>query len=150
MASTDLITQAQVRELFDYRDDGHLIHRKQPKIGKTAGTESRGYRLVRLSNNVLYRVHRLVFLWHHGYLPKEIDHIDGDGLNNRIENLRSVTRSQNNWNRRGILGASFQKGKWRATIFVNNRQQHLGTFNTKDEAHAAYLMAKQRLHTWES
>lgn len=149
MASTDHITQAQVRELFDYRDDGQLIHRNGSKVGKIAGTESRGYRLVRLGN-VLYRVHRLVFLWHHGHMPKEIDHVNGNGLDNRIENLRSVTRSQNNWNRRGILGASRHGHKWRAHINVNNRQQHLGVFDTREAAHAAYVAAKKRLHTWES
>jgi HNH endonuclease len=149
-----MLTQETVRELFDYRADGRLIWKvgggrwgKSHPPGSVAGTESRGYILIRY-NDILYRAHRLIWVWHYGPLSQELDHINGNGLDNRIENLRAVTRSQNNWNREGIRGTSFIKAtrKWRASIYVGDRQKHLGTFATEQLAHAAYLEAKAKLH----
>jgi len=81
--------------------DGKLFWKKT-KQGHRAGKEigcvsHRGYRHVIYKGKTMF-VHRLIFLFHHGYLPPVLDHIDGDQLNNKIENLREVTRSQNNMN----------------------------------------------------
>jgi hypothetical protein len=82
-----------------------------------------------------------------GKWPKEIDHIDGDPLNNKWSNLREATRSQNNANKVGIAGglkgASFHKasGLWRADI-----KKGLGYFHTAQEAHEAYVVAAKKLH----
>ena len=83
-----------------------------------------------------------------------VDHIDGNRANNAIANLRDVTRSVNHQNLRrarsdsahGFLGVSPFFGKWKARITVNRVFQHLGVFDTPEEAHAAYLEAKRRLH----
>lgn len=104
-----------------------------------------------------YPTHRLVWLYHHGVMPSgHIDHINGDPDDNRIENLRDVSVMVNRQNikraykskRRGLLGAHFNKasGKWAAAICVNYKQIHLGFFATAEDAHAAYLAAKRRLH----
>jgi hypothetical protein len=87
-----------------------------------------------------------------------IDHINGDRLDNRIENLRTATYSQNSANAKrhsrntsGLKGASkrFKNGKWtgrwQASITYQRKQINLGYFDTKEEAHAAYLEAARRL-----
>jgi hypothetical protein len=86
-----------------------------------------------------------------GKFPEqEIDHIDGDGTNNRWENLREATRAQNNancrgYNKCGIKGV-YQRGpSWIAQISPNGgRSIHLGCFRTPEEAHAAYLAAAHK------
>jgi len=78
--------------------------------------------------------------------PKKLftDHIDRNKLNNTRSNLRSVTHSQNCRNRKtenksGYRGVDFKQNKWRAVITINNKHKHIGYFNTKEEAHRAYL-----------
>jgi hypothetical protein len=85
----------------------------------------------------------------------EVDHIDGDGLNNTRDNLRVATKAQNQHNRRinrdntsGLKGVSWCKhaGKCQARITINGKLKHLGYFNTKEEAHAAYCEASAKFH----
>lgn len=141
-----MITQQELKELFDYRDGclywrvTRIWHRP---AGSKAGTKnSNGYMDVGL-NGKLYKLHRLVFLWHHGWLPKYLDHINGDKLDNRIENLRPVNGRQNNANRgvhgnnkTGYRGVCFHKltGKWQATLCG----RYLGLFDTAQEASEEY------------
>lgn len=84
-----------------------------------------------------------------------VDHINGDGLDNRKCNLRVATRSQNNMNtQRNVRGTSGRKGvtwnrackKWQAQIKVNGKNIYLGLYHTKDEAHMAYAKASDELH----
>lgn len=86
---------------------------------------------------------------------KFVDHIDGDGLNNRRSNLREATGAQNSRNSRlrrnnvsGFKGVSWIKrpGKWSAQIMVDGKQSHLGFFSDPKEAHAAYVRASEALH----
>lgn len=103
-----------------------------------------------------FRVHRLIWLMHYNTLPQMIDHIDGDKLNNRIENLRECTYSENNQNqfkatkrnKSGFLGVVSDKVGYRARIRVNNVQRDLGTFRTPEEAHQRYLQEKRLIHPY--
>lgn len=79
------------------------------------------------------------------------DHLDGDGLNNTRDNLREVTQSQNMMNRRknklissGYKGVYINGKKWRAALFINKKQKHIGTFDTPEQAHAAYCVAAKK------
>lgn len=81
-----------------------------------------------------------------GEQPDDIDHIDGDGLNNKWSNLRSVSHNLNGKNQKmhttntsGVSGVYYRKdsGRWRAKIMVDNKQINLGTFKNKDDAIAA-------------
>ena len=76
-----------------------------------------------------------------------IDHINHDTTDNSIENLRVVTCQQNqfNTNARGYSWVK-QTNKWRSYINVNGKRNHLGYFDKEEDAHAAYLEAKARLH----
>lgn len=82
-----------------------------------------------------------------------VDHINGDGLDNRRENLRLATPSQNmqnvgkrSHNTSGYKGVSSCGSRWRATIRVNGKQKHLGVFATPELAHAAYCESADKLH----
>jgi len=98
------------------------------------------------------KMHRLIMPAPEGF---EVDHIDGDGLNNRKSNLRIATREQNRRNvalrpdnTSGYKGVTFDKetGKWRAVIRVDGKQKKLGRFATPDQAHDAYAKASRTLH----
>jgi len=84
-----------------------------------------------------------------------VDHVNGNGLDNRRSNLRLATVSQNGYNRRininnssGFKGVSWNKstGKWVAYITVNQERKHLGSFDKAEDAHAAYCEASRILH----
>lgn len=89
--------------LFSYVD-GVLYWRVKPchrdPIGMKAGYVDplRGYAMISYQRKRYY-AHRIIYLMHNGYLPKEIDHIDGDKTNNRVENLRACTHTQNGQNK---------------------------------------------------
>ena len=122
------------------------------KINSTNGIKSRtSYKRVYFKHKgkVSYlRLNRLVFYYAYGYLPKIVDHIDRNSLNNRLENLRELTNGENTRNaekhRTSINGtpSSKYKGvswskrhkKWSAYVRINNRKKHLGYFLNEDDA----------------
>jgi hypothetical protein len=85
--------------------------------------------------------------------PREVDHRDGDGLNNRRSNLRRVTHQRNLWNPRKHLNTSSRfigvyfastYGKWRATLKINEKRIHLGWFDDEEAAHQARLAGERK------
>jgi hypothetical protein len=154
-----MLTQAEVQSMFDYHPDGYLtwaITGGSRKIGKLAGSfdKSTNYWRVMI-NEKHYRLHRIIFLYNYGYLPKEVDHIDKNTSNNKIENLRPCTPSQNCCNRNirkdnvhGAKGVTYRKdiGKWQAYITFNKVRKGLGTFKSFEEAKNAYEKASIELH----
>ena len=100
MSNAVNIAQDRLHELYEYRDGN--FYRKTSARGVKAGIQSnykadRGYHKIMIDKK-LYKFHRVVFMYHHGYMPKMVDHINGDKSDNRIENLREVTDSQNRMN----------------------------------------------------
>ena len=151
------LSQDLLHELFNYKD-GHLYWKQAKQrrnLSKPAGwVRKDGYVAMRI-NGKAYLAHRLVFLMHHGHLPKEIDHIDGNKSNNAIENLRPATHSQNMHNAgkpknntSGFKGVSWHKktGKWQARIRINDKQKYLGLFDTAEEAHQVYCENAKTSH----
>lgn len=148
---------------MDYRELSEELN-YDPKTGrfswkKEPGAISNGYRLLKV-NQKNFWAHRVAWLLATGEDPEGlvIDHINGDRSDNRIENLRTATYSQNSANARrhsrntsGLKGASkvMKKGKWtgrwQSSITYQRRQMALGYFDTKEDAHAAYLEAARRL-----
>ncbi len=171
----ELPSQERLRELFDYdADTGNLIWKVRPVsafknqhdcnawntnfAGKVAGciTKSTGYRVIRI-DDLLYFAHRLIYALHHGVCPSDlqIDHIDGNKPNNRVENLRLATSAENSQNvgkrcnnTSGFTGICWHKHhqKFRASIKINSRDKHLGYFTTAEEAAEAYSTAAIALH----
>lgn len=125
-------------------ENAGFIHQKHGRL--LIGFKNRGYQATHLA-----------WLLTHGEWPSGvIDHVDGNPLNNRIDNLRDVPRSLNNQNQRGAqvknktgyLGVSWHKviGKYHAQIQCLGHKKHLGYFSTPEEAHAVYLAAKREFH----
>ena len=145
-----MVTQERLKELFDYQD-GALIRRKN---GRSAVIAMGVKRYERVSvDGKIQALHRMIYLWNHGHLPKTLDHIDGDRMNNRIENLREATSSQNNQNRKatsssGVKGVVWHKQskKWIASICVNRKSVHLGSFLSIEDAALVANKARQSAH----
>lgn len=110
--------------------------------GKEAGwLANTGYRMVSM-NNKKYLSHRVIWYLVHGAWPdKDIDHIDGDKLNNKLDNLRLASDSQNLRNQKKIKGYHKVGDKWRAQYSVDNKVYHIGMYDTEQEARLAYEQA---------
>jgi hypothetical protein len=131
------------------------INNRAP-VGQEAGTLTRrGYRQVRIDGRI-YLAHRLAWFLVHGQWPVwHIDHINGVRDDNRLANLRDVPCAMNNHNhaiqqkrtRTGIVGV-YPSGKrfYAAIREPGGKSVSLGTFDTTEEARAAYLSAKQAMH----
>lgn len=138
---------------YFYYEDGHLFRKvatgPTTKVNdKAGGVNGKGYVCVRLFNKK-FMAHRVIWNLLKGEIPNgfEVDHIDGVKSNNKIENLRLATRSQNMLNKKiissntsGYRGVNFNKAanKWQARIFVNKKPVLLGHFIEVLEAAKAY------------
>lgn len=143
------MNQKTVKSLFDYREGGLYWKNDRgsnAKSGKRAGRILKtGYRSIHISGR-RYQEHRLIYLWHHGILPSQIDHINRNKADNRIENLRSSDHSSNQMNtarrpnQSGFRGVRFvpKTSRWAARIYQNGKEIRIGTFATPEEASAAY------------
>lgn len=147
------LTQEDVRRWFECNDSGLVWREAPPKskviVGSVAGSvhKKTGYVTVRLLGKD-YRVHRLVFLYHHGYIPEFVDHGDHMRYNNHISNLRECTSKENARNRRARVTANSQykgiswskdKNKWRARASdETGKEIHLGYHPNEEEAAKAY------------
>lgn len=167
MSGTNL-TAERLRELLRYNPETGVftwrVKRGIALAGSIAGNKNRnGYVNIYVDNRP-YRAHRLAWLYVYGSFPKQdIDHINGVRHDNRIANLRDVSTSHNMMNQRrartdnklGLLGVHVRTPErphhkiskpYRAMIYVAGKRVNVGSFATAEEAHAAYLEAKRRLH----
>lgn len=136
--------QAELREKFEYHD-GVLRFRRTGKILGNKGTCGYITTGVKLTHGVSTLVHRLIFVYHHGYLPEELDHIDANRTNNRIKNLRPATRSQNLANsmlrydnKTGYKGVHSVTSGYIAQIGYKGTRHYLGVYKTAKQAAVVY------------
>lgn len=125
-------------------------------IGKVAGnkqkTNNKSYWVIKI-NAKKYKRSRLVFLYLNKKFPNHcIDHINGDSLDDRPENLREVTVTQNAWNHKGRkkstnlpMGIRFQSNKYVARISCNKKSITIGKFDKLEDAHLAYINKRKEL-----
>lgn len=154
------LTQEFIKSIFDYKD-GFLYYKinRPPSHmmpGDLAGfTNNKGNRRVIKIDCKKYLHSRIVFLWHHGYLPPIIDHINRIKLDDRIENLRPATNGENTRNRSKApnkssqyKGVTFNKRhkKWRSHLMVDGNAMYLGFFDKEIDAAKAYNEAALKYH----
>ena len=154
------ITQTELKRLFNYNAQTGLFirridHSSRARAGDVVGTPAGSGYLNVCINYRKYIVHRLVWLYVYGHFPPhDIDHINRVKTDNRLANLRSVTRSENQHNlatkqsnTSGFTGVrrSPTPGKWCARITIKSEEIALGTYASAELANAAYQTAK-RLH----
>lgn len=150
-----MITASEIREIFDYEPEtGHFKWRvgckwKRYFVGDIAGCPN-GKGAIKITiNRRGYYAHRLAWLYVHGRWPlQQIDHINCDGSDNRIANLREADAHQNSGNKRGygVLGVkgvapAASGSRFVARLQRSGRLYHLGTFDTASEASDAYASA---------
>lgn len=149
-----LITQERLKELFDY---DFITGEFTSKTNRSVGWEERAcsnLRYIRICIDYKqYFLHRLAWLYVYGDWPNEIDHIDGNGLNNSIYNLRNVDRQGNQKNRRisknnmsGMQGVykSSKSDVWAAQISINNKNRFLGQYTEFWDAVCARKSAENK------
>jgi len=161
------LTQEKLKELLYYDQltgvfKWKIKPRQSVNIGDIAGTIlKKGYISIAI-NRKRYQAHRLAWLYVYGKWPEnQIDHKDTVKHHNWIKNLREATNTQNQQNKivanrnnksSGILGVQLDKRscKYKASIRVDYKPIHLGYFETKEEAHEAYITAKRELHPFNT
>jgi hypothetical protein len=155
--AAEIISQEYLKYLFDYKD-GELYWKvkftDKVNIGSLVGHMKHGRRYTKI-NKKDYLVHRLIYLYHHGYLPKCVDHMDCDMSNNRIENLREATRSQNNYNSRlskantsGAKGVTWKKerNKWKVEFYIDKKLCFFGSYSDFEEAKSVAIAKRNEHH----
>jgi hypothetical protein len=154
-----------LRDLFSHDpESGRILHARDKlgghgcivaKAGAFADTYigNHGYRVVSFTINGKVRkqlAHRVLYMLSRGRIPcgMVIDHINGVRSDNRLNNLRVLTKRENDQNRIKVRGTDWYKnrGCWRARITVAGNELMLGFYGTEEQAHAAYLTAKAIYH----
>lgn len=166
MKAKTKLSQATLRRWLRYDPETGLFYwRERPwrakvRVGDVAGSvetqHGKKRRILWVSGTRMY-ASRAAYIYVHGDIPDAalVDHANGDTLNDRIENLRLASTAQNVWNRMQREGTGYplgvtktHRGRFKARIQLpNGRKLNIGTWNSEEEAHAAYMGAAAILHT---
>ena len=155
---SNILNQKLLLETFEYKE-GHLYWKKTMsnfvKAGTKAGSlDSYGYENVGFLGKD-HKIHRLIFMMHYGYLPTLIDHKDNNPLNNKIENLRPATKSQNALNSKinskntsGVKNVYWSKHhkKWHVRVIKHKKLKHIGYFENLELADLVAQEARNKYH----
>jgi len=153
------IPQKLLNTLFEYRNGVLYWKINKPyskyKAGDKAGrTVRNGYIQVCIDGNRLL-AQQIIFKMFNGYIPNIIDHINGNVADNRVENLRSVTQSQNCYNSKistrnksGVKNVCWVKAsnKWHVQVSLNKKQQSFGFFESLELADLVATEARNKYH----
>ena len=156
----NMVTKELLQEIFSY-DNGNLywktVRCSKLKVGQKAGwVGKKNYLYVRV-NYKAYAIHRLVWIIHNGDIDngKIIDHIDRNPTNNKIENLRIATHTQNNQNssKRTTNTSGYknvywstEKSRWLVKCNVNGLPKYAGSYKLLDEAVQAAIQLRKKFH----
>lgn len=159
VGATGFSSQEELRRSFYYNKGDLFFYPFQGTRNRWSRLSNRklghknkdGYIVCMWKNKTMY-LHRMIFMYHRGYLPEQIDHIDGNKSNNKIDNLRAADNSLNmhNTTKRtdntsGVKGVWFSNryNKWIAEFQFRNKKIHVGTFIDKKEAEIMIQQARQ-------
>ena len=158
-----MMNPTELHDLLHYNPEtGYLIWKvnaaRRRKAGQIAGCRAEKGRVLIGIRGKLYKAHRIIWAMTTGQWPThQIDHINEDPSDNRWENLREATKSQNmknitkiKSNTSGYKGVYWNKqcSRWMAKIVVNGKQHHLGLFLTPEEASVAYQAGQKKYHPY--
>ncbi len=153
-----MLAQARLKELLHYDPlSGLFTFLARPRIrhGKVSGSLRKDGYITICVDKTAYLAHRLAWFYMTGAWPKKlVDHIDGLRANNIFMNLREANHILNAQNLKGAtkasstgkLGVNINGRRFQAKIKANGQRINLGTFDTPELAHDAYLIAKRKLH----
>jgi len=148
----NIILHNRILKVFQ---DGTILVKRKDEFYEKKTRDCRGYHRLTLcfkGKRKSYYVHRIIAYVYKGLdieNPKQmIDHIDTNKENNNVTNLRVVTNQENMFNR-NAKGYTWDKKKWKAYIQINGKLIHLGYFEKEEDAHEAYLNAKEIYHIYE-
>ena len=161
MSKPDKITAERARELLRYEPDTGKLFWKESRPGVRGGSKAGSIRNCNGSKYIAvgldrasYYAHRVIFLMMEDEFPDhQVDHINGDGLDNRWHNLRHASKEDNGQNRKrnannksGCTGVFWSKenDKWRAEITASGKTYYIGLFNSFDRAAAARKAAEHK------
>ena len=157
------LTHDRLTELLNYDPAADVWTLAVDRAGRFAGSvvgkkpaDTTAYRGLMVDKKK-YLLHRLVWFWHHKAWPDgEIDHINRDRHDNRIANLRVVTRAENSWNSKARRGSysglkgvfpynrAYATGQWLAAISVDGKRKRIGIFDCKFEAYQAFRREEEK------
>jgi hypothetical protein len=137
------------------KNQGRLLKNPKWKLIHNVANHNAGYNIISIDKKMILR-HRIIC---HTFKYLDIDndkiicdHIDGNRINNNINNLRIVNNQQNHFNRTTAKGYSFNKraNKWQASIKLNGKLIYLGLYTNEQDARSAYLASKLIYHHIEA
>ena len=129
--------------IFTICKNSNKYGKKGEWIERTTKTDSNGYIHIGIGRK-MYFAHRLIMLAFIGDSDQQVDHINRIKTDNRFENLRYCTNTENSLNREFVdtaKGYSWHKNKWQARICINFKHKHLGSFDNEQDARQAYVEA---------
>lgn len=140
-----------LHQKYIYKDGNLFLKRTNKKVGSP---DKDGYLKTQI-NRMDLRVHRIIFMMFYGYLPTQVDHIDGNPQNNKIENLRPANNSENGLNAKkpknntsGVKGVHWHKTakKWQVMFTVNSKRKSFGYFEEIELAELVCQEAREKYH----
>jgi hypothetical protein len=152
------LTQQIAKDTFEYKNGVLYWKNRAANLkhydNQVGHLEKTGYYRTCFKNKRILN-HRIIFLMFYGYMPPLIDHIDGNKLNNKIENLREATKSQNSINKKtrcdsltGIKGVILYKrnNKYAVKVSVNKKPKHFGYFDDIEMAELVAIEVRDKYH----